>query len=174
MMRKGFALIGFAAVVGAMVASVAAQNPPAGQGAPGAPAVQGGGGRGAAPTPASCGPNPPAEMKNVARDSRCFELRTYVVNPGGPGDADLNHKRFREHTISFFKKYGMTVIGFWIPVTKPDTLVYMLAYKDAAARDAAWAAFQSDPDWIKVRAEMNVSLTVTNEFMIATDYSPVK
>jgi hypothetical protein len=164
-MRRTLAVIGFAAVVAAMVASVAAQNPPAAPAAPKAPT---------APTPASCGPNPPADLKNVAKGSRCFELRTYVVNPGGPGDADLINKRFRDRTLAFFKKYGMTMIGFWIPVTKPNTIVYLLAYKDAAARDAAWTAFQSDPDWIKVRTEMNVSLTVTNEFMIATDYSPMK
>ncbi len=172
-MRNALAVAGFAVFVGVMAASVAAQNPPAGQAAP-APAAQGRGGRGAAPTPTSCGPNPPAEMKNVAKDSRCFELRTYVVNPGGPGDPDLLNKRFRDHTVGFFKKHGMTMVGFWIPVTKPNTIVYMLAYKDAAARDAAWAAFQSDPDWVKVRTEMNVSVTVTNEFMIATDYSPLK
>jgi hypothetical protein len=165
MMRKGLAVIGFATVVAAMVATVAAQTPPAAPAAPKAPP---------APTPASCGPNPPADMKNVAKGSRCFELRTYVVNPAGPGDPDLLNKRFREQTVGFFKKHGMTMVGFWIPVTKPNTIVYMLAYKDAAARDAAWNAFQSDPGWIKVRAEMNVSITVTNEFMIATDYSPVK
>ena len=164
-MRKGLAVVGFAAVVAVMVATVAAQNPPAAPAAPKAPPPA---------TPASCGPNPPADMKNVAKDSRCFELRTYVVNPAGPGDPDLINKRFRDHTVPLFKKHGMTMVGFWIPVTKPDTIVYLLAFKDAAARDAAWAAFQSDPDWIKVRTEMNVSLTVTNTFMIATDYSPMK
>ena len=64
------------------------------------------------------------------------------------------------------------------PTDKPDTLVYMLAYKDRAARDVAWKAFQSDPDWVKARAasEVNGSLTtkVENLFMSATDYSPVK
>ena len=64
MMRKGLAVVGFAAVVAVMVATVAAQNPPAAPAAPKAPP---------AATPASCGPNPPADMKNVAKDSRCFE-----------------------------------------------------------------------------------------------------
>jgi len=164
-MKKGLTVLGFTAMVAVMVASVAAQNPPAAPAAPKAPA---------APTPASCGPNPPADMKNVAKDSRCFELRTYVVNPAGPGDPDLLQKRFREQTVGFFRKHGMTMVGFWIPVSKPDTIVYMLAYKDAAARDAAWAAFNADPGWIKARTEMNVRVTVTNEFMIATDYSPMK
>ncbi len=165
-MRTRMMIAGLATAVGVTVAAVAAQNAPAGQPAQG-------GGRGAAPTPASCG-NPPADMKNVAKDSRCFELRTYVVNPEGPGTPDLLHRRFRDQTVDFFKKHGMTMVGFWSPVDKPDTLVYLLAFKDAAARDAAWAAFNADPDWQKVRTEMNVRLTVTNQFMNATDYSPLK
>ena len=68
----------------------------------------------------------------------------------------------------------MTVVGFWQPVTRKDQLVYLLAYKDAAARDASWAAFGADPEWVKTRTEMQVSLQVDNVFMSATDYSPVK
>jgi NIPSNAP protein len=129
-------------------------------------------GRGAppAPTPA-CGPNVP--MKNVAKDSRCFELRTYTVREGS-GNIDVLHARFREHTNALFKKHGMTIVGFWQPVAKPDQLIYILAYKDAAARDAAWAAFQADPEWMKVRAAMAVNVQVDNVFMSATDYGPVK
>lgn len=130
----------------------------------------------AAPTPATCGPNasPAPELKNVAKDSRCFEIRTYVVQPEGPGNPDLLHRRFREHTLGFFKKHGIGVVGFWQPVNKPDTIVYLLVYKDAAARDAAWAAFGADPGWQKARAELNVRLQVTSEFVVATDYSPMK
>jgi hypothetical protein len=123
-----------------------------------------------APTP-QCGPNVP--MKNVSKDSRCFELRTYTVREGS-GNIDVLHARFREHTNALFRKHGMTIVGFWQPVTKPDQLIYILAYKDAAARDAAWAAFQSDPEWQKVRAEMAVNVQVDNVFMSATDYGPVK
>ena len=122
------------------------------------------------PTPA-CGPNLPG--KNVARDSRCFELRTYLVKEGA-GNIDVLHARFRDHTNKLFKKHGMTLIGFWQPVAKPDQLIYILAFKDAAARDAAWAAFQADPEWVKTRAEMAVNVQVDNVFMSATDYGPIK
>ena len=123
----------------------------------------------APPTPA-CGPN--LAMKNVAKDSRCFELRTYTVREGS--SIDLLHSRFRDHTNRLFKKHGMTIVGFWQPVAKPDQLIYLLAYKDAAARDAAWAAFGADPEWVKVRTEMAVQLQVDNVFMSATDYGPLK
>src|SRR5256885_351367 len=122
------------------------------------------------PTPA-CGPNLPG--KNVAKNSRCFELRTYTVRAGG-GDINLLHARFRDHTNRLFKKHGMTIVGFWQPVAKPDQLIYILAYKDAAARDASWAAFQADPEWVKVRTDMAVTLTVDNVFMVATDYGPIQ
>lgn len=117
-----------------------------------------------------CGPG--LEIKNTARDSRCFELRTYTVNAGS--SADVLHKRFRERTIALFQKHGMTVVGFWQPVARLDQLVYILAYRDAAARDSAWEAFNTDPDWVKTRTEMQVSVNVDNTFMVATDYSPIK
>ena len=159
-MQKVVYAVGFAALV---ACSAQAQAPP--------PSPQAASARQApAPTPA-CGPNLP--MKNVAKDSRCFELRTYTVREGG-GNIDVLHSRFRDHTNALFKKHGMTIVGFWQPVAKPDQLIYILAYKDAAARDASWAAFQADPEWVKVRSEMAVTLTVDNVFMSATDYGPIK
>lgn len=135
--------------------------------APGVPAAQAA--RGPQPTPA-CGPN--LTIKNVDQQSRCFELRTYTVREGS--SIDLLHSRFRDHTTALFKKHGMTVIGYWQPVAKPNTLIYVLAYKDAAARDASWAAFNADPEWVKTRTEMAVNVQVDNVFMSATDYSPMK
>src|SRR5262245_25597024 len=108
----------------------------------------------------SCGPNVP--MKNVAADSRCFELRTYTISTTAGSSIDVLHARFRQHTNTLFKKHGMTIVGFWQPVSRPDQLIYILAYKDAAARDASWRAFQADPEWVKVRTEMAVTLTVDN------------
>ena len=151
-----------AVLFGVAFAALAAQSAPAGQG-----------GRGAAPAPTPpCGPNLPADIKNVTKDSRCFELRTYMVREGS--SLDLLHSRFRDHTTALFKKHGMTIIGYWQPVTKKDTLIYLLAYKDGAARDAAWAAFGADPEWVKTRTAMQVSVQVDNVFMSATDYSPMK
>jgi hypothetical protein len=165
-MKKRFAVAGLAAVVAIVIVVAlifaAPQNVSAGQG----------GARGAAaPTP-PCGPNLPAEIKNVAKDSRCFELRTYTVQQGS--SIDLLHSRFRDHTTALFKKHGMTIVGYWQPVTKPSTLIYILSYKDGASRDAAWAAFNADPDWVKTRTEMQVNVQVDNVFMSATDYSPLK
>jgi hypothetical protein len=123
--------------------------------------------------PAPCGPGLP-DMKNIAPDSRCFELRTYIVDPAGPGTLDLLHARFRDHTNKLFIKYGMTIVGFWQSTSPPNTLIYLLAYKDRAARDTAWAGFNKDADWAKVRTAMNVKIGTEAVFMSATDYSPMK
>jgi hypothetical protein len=147
-------------VLGLILAAASARNVAGAQG-----------GRGAPPTP-PCGPNLSPDIKNVTRDSRCFELRTYTVQDGS--SIDLLHTRFRDRTTALFKKHGMTIIGYWQPVTKPNTLIYVLAYKDGAARDAAWAAFGKDPEWVKTRTEMQVGVQVEAVFMSATDYSPMK
>ena len=138
-MKNRFALIGVASLAGIAVAAGLISA---------APQVPGGkaGARGAVPPPAAptppCGPNLPADIKNVARESRCFELRTYTVREGS--SIDLLHSRFRDHTTALFRKHGMTIVGYWQPVTKPNVLIYILAYKDAAARDKSWAAFNAD------------------------------
>ena len=160
---RAFSAILMTAVLAAPVAA-AAQAP----GAPAAPA------RGpAAPTP-PCGPG--VTGKNIASDSRCFELRTYTVRAEGPGSIDLLHSRFRDHTNRLFRKHGMTIVGFWQPLNSgmDRTLIYLLAYKDAAARDAAWTGFRNDPEWKDVTSKMQVGTQVESVFMNSTDYGPMK
>jgi hypothetical protein len=160
-MKERFMIAGCAGILGMALVAAIGFGQAGGRGA--APAAQ--------PTPA-CGSSLPPDIKNVAKDSRCFELRTYTVREGS--SIDLLHSRFRDHTTALFKKHGMTIVGYWQPVTKPNTLIYILAYKDGAARDAAWAAFNADPEWVKTRTEMQVNVQVENVFMNATDYSPLK
>ncbi|HWQ32759.1 MAG TPA: NIPSNAP family protein [Blastocatellia bacterium] len=120
-----------------------------------------------------------APSPSLARDSRCFEIRTYYAAPGKLEDL---HARFRNHTLRLFKKHGMQIIGFWGPTDKEkgseNTLVYILAYPDRAAREQAWKAFQADPEWQAVRkkSEENGRLVekVDSVILMATDYSPLK
>lgn len=156
-------LSGLVIAAAAAVAAQAPATPP--QGAP----ARGG----AAPTP-PCGPG--VTGKNIASDSRCFELRTYTVRAEGPGSIDLLHDRFRQHTNRLFRKHGMTIVGFWQPLNagKERTLIYILAYKDGAARDAAWNAFRNDPEWKEVTSKMQVGSQVESVFMNSTDYGPMK
>src|SRR5262249_4071267 len=166
----------------------AGQAPQGGQAAQGAQPGQGGQGRGqgrgqrgpAAP-PAPCGPSIAGDLGvNTAKDSRCFELRMYTVDPSRDGVGNFKgginemHKRFREGEVEVFKKNGVDVLAVWQNLDDPNTLVYLLAYKDRAARDAGWAGFNADPKWTELRTKYFVPLNAKVAMMSATDYSPLK
>jgi hypothetical protein len=130
---------------------------------------------------APCGPNIQGDLgKNTARDSRCFEIRFYTVDPTRDGVGQFKggitelHKRFREGELEVFKKNGVDVMAVWQNLDDPNTLVYLLSYKDRAAREAGWAAFNADPKWTELRLKYFVPLTTKVTFMSATDYSPLK
>ena len=116
-----------------------------------------------------------------AADGRVFELRTYFA---APGKIDALNARFRDHTLALFKKHGMEVIGFWMPIDKDkdpaagDKLVYLLSFKSRAAAAEAWKAFGADPAWVAARtaSEVDGRLTAKIEsvFFVGTDYSPLK
>lgn len=140
-------------------------------------------GKGKAPAaPAGpCGPNIQGALgKNTAPDSRCFELRMYTVDPSRDGVGQFKgginelHKRFREGEVEVFKKNGVDVMAVWQNLDDPNTLIYLLSYKDRAAREAGWAAFGADPKWTELRTKYFVPLTTKIFFMSATDYSPLK
>ena len=76
----------------------------------------------------------------------------------------------------------MTLVGYWVPSDADkgaaNTLVYLLAFPDRAARDKAFKDFGSDPAWTAARdaSEVNGKLTekVESLLLTATDYSPMK
>jgi hypothetical protein len=127
-----------------------------------------------APAPPTIEPSP-----SLAKDSRCFEIRTYTA---APGKLEELHSRFRDHTLKIFKKHGMEVVGFWGPTDKEkgseNTLVYVLAFPSREARDKAWKEFGADPEWktAQSESEKNGKLTqkVESVILMATDYSPIK
>ena len=157
----------------------AAQQPaaaPAGQAAPG--------GRGApAGPPAPCGPKAdlPANLSaNVDPKSRCFEIRMYTVDQSRVGTGNFKgginelHQRFREKEVALFQKHGAEILGVWQHLGNPDTLVWMLAYRDRAHREDVWAKFNADPEWTALRNKYFVPLTTNTFTMSATDFSPMK
>jgi hypothetical protein len=112
-------------------------------------------------------------MMEVPRD-RIYELRIYQANPGKLADLSA---RFRDHTLGFFDKHGMTNVGYWTPIDPADErIIYVLSYPSMEAREASWAAFREDADWAAARtaSEANGPLvaSVTSTFMQLTDYSP--
>ena len=76
-----------------------------------------------------------------------FEVRTYHANEG---KLEELHTRFREHTISLFKKHQMTSIVYLEPTEKEsNSMTYLLGFQSKEQRDQSWAAFRKDETWIK-------------------------
>lgn len=116
--------------------------------------------------------------------NRVIELRTYTATPK---NLELLNGRFREHTMKLFEKYGMTNLIYWnYMADQPDAdkmLVYLLAHKSQEAGKASFDAFRKDEDWLKARkaseekggGSLTVEKTgVLSEYMVPTDYSPLK
>jgi uncharacterized protein YbaA (DUF1428 family) len=112
---------------------------------------------------------------------RVFELRTYTAAPGRLADL---HARFRDHTLDLFAKHGMeNVLYFELMAGQErsdDTLVYVLAYSSAEARNASFQAFLADPAWRAVAAasEANGPIIaqggVEGVLMDTTDFSTLR
>ena len=107
--------------------------------------------------------------------ARVFEMRTYTT---AEGRLNVLHKRFREHTNYLFVKHGMTLVGYWTPTDKPETLVYILAYPNMDARKKSWKGFMGDEAWKKAWADSKkdgpVVTKVVAQFLNPTDYSPIR
>ena len=150
----------------------------------GVEAAQQAGGQGAPATPPSpCGPQatlPENLSRNVAPNSRCFEIRMYTADPSRDGVGQFKgginelHQRFREKEVALFTKHGAEILGVWQRLDDPNTLVWMLAYRDRAHREEVWAAFGKDPEWDALRKKYFVPLKTNTFLMSASDYSPMK
>ncbi len=114
-------------------------------------------------------------MMNAQTKGRVFELGTYTTNEG---KLDALQARFRDHTMRIFKKHGIVSVGYWVPVDKPNTLIYIVAHPSRDAAKANWDAFRADPEWQKVAKESEANGKIVDHivsvFMDPTDYSPMK
>ncbi len=113
-----------------------------------------------------------------AQSDRVFELRTYTTPPG---KLEALKSRFRDHTVKLFEKHGMTNVGYWVPQEGPlaeNTLIYVIAHSSREAATKSWAAFRTDPDWVKAKAasEKDGPLTTKVEsiFLNPVDFSKLK
>jgi hypothetical protein len=118
-----------------------------------------------------------AGVQGVAeQDGVVFELREYHASEGKLDDLLA---RFRNHTITIFKRHGMESVAYWTPTDDPlkgKTLFYILKHPSREAATANWAAFHDDPEWKSVSAasEVNGKLVekVESTFLKLTDFSP--
>ncbi len=120
-----------------------------------------------------------------------FELRTYTTEAGRLPDLNA---RFRDHTLKLFEKHGMTNVCYWnlaadqkgakSSYVASNTLIYLLHHQSEDAAKASFDAFRADPTWVAAKEasekKAGGSLTIAqpngvkSEFLVPTDYSPVK
>jgi hypothetical protein len=123
-------------------------------------------------------------IRPVSEGNRVFEMRIYKATSGN--FANL-HARFRDHTLRLFEKHGMTNVGYWTPVEDQkgwgDRFFYLLSHSSIDSAKASFDAFRNDPQWQSARQQSEEkaggSLTeaqhgVLSEFILATDYSPIR
>lgn len=119
-----------------------------------------------------------------AADGPVVEMRVYYA---APGKLDALNARFRDHTLKLFEKHGMTNVVYWnVAAGSPDAdkmLVYLLAHKSKDAGLKSFDTFRKDETWLAARKaseeKAGGSLTeakggVVSEYLVPTDYSPLK
>jgi hypothetical protein len=118
----------------------------------------------------------PGESGQTDGAGPVFELRVYHTYEG---KLDGLLARFRDHTMTIFKRHGMESVSYWVPTDEPlkdKTLFYILKHPSREAATANWAAFSADPEWKQVSAasQVNGKLVEKTEstFMTLTDFSP--
>lgn len=94
-----------------------------------------------------------------------YELREYVAAPGRTDDL---HRRFADETLALFTRHGITVAGFWTDVSDDARVVYLVRFEDEEAQARAWAGFQNDPHWQRVKAESEADGPVVTEMRSTT------
>jgi hypothetical protein len=114
-----------------------------------------------------------------APDTRVYELRTYTTNPGR---LPALQKRFADHTMRLFSKYGMRNELYFVPTDsarRDHTLIYLISHESQAAADRSWKAFSADTMWVRVRTASEADGTILAKppervFMRMTEYSPAR
>lgn len=118
----------------------------------------------------------PAEKPKAPR---YFELRTY--HSPTLRQLAMVHERFGGSEIRIFHRSGVHPILYADTIIGPDlpNLTYLIPFASLADRERAWDAFNSDPEWVKVRAESIArggQIVDYNNISLwrATSYSPIQ
>jgi hypothetical protein len=62
------------------------------------------------------------------------------------------HERFRDHAARIMRRCGFNIVAMWEAKTERRTeFVYLLAWPDDSAKDAAWAEFMADGEWKEIK-----------------------
>jgi hypothetical protein len=111
---------------------------------------------------------------------KLYELRIYE----SPTNRQLGylHERFgNSGEIAIFHKSGIHPILYADSVFGPNqpNMVYLIPFESADHREKAWATFNADPDWVKIRAASiqhggEIVRNITNMFLTPASYSMLR
>ena len=106
-----------------------------------------------------------------------YELRIYDCCPGR---LPALLKRFEAATLNLWTRHGIRQAGFWTTVLGENNnrLYYLLAWESLGEREAKWAAFQADPEWIAARTASELDgiilANISSQILAPTGFSSVK
>ncbi len=110
---------------------------------------------------------------------KTYELRIYE----SPTFRQLGylHDRFAGGEIDIFHKSGIHPVLYGDTIVGPNmpNMAYLIPFENLAAREAAWAAFGSNPDWVRIRDESikhggEIVRNITNMFLSPTSFSMLR
>lgn len=78
-----------------------------------------------------------------------YEKKCYLAHPG---KAQALRQRFVNTTMPIFKRLGIQTLAVYYPQGSEDELHYIVAFADAHTRQAAWAQFAQDSEWLEAKA----------------------
>ena len=111
--------------------------------------------------------------------NKIYELRIYE----SPTVRQLGylHDRFAGGEIDIFHKSGIHPVLYADTMVGPNmpNMAYLIPFENLAARDAAWTAFGSNPDWQKIRDESikhggEIVRNITSMFLSPAAFSMLK
>jgi hypothetical protein len=120
-----------------------------------------------------------AAAQTLLSPSRVFQLRIY--ESPSIRCAKKKIEMFNDAgELRIFRRVGLHPVFFGETLAgdKMPNLTYMLGFESAAAQDAAWKKFGSDPDWLKLRkmdeyADKRILCGVTNLLLKPAEYSQI-
>jgi len=89
------------------------------------------------------------------------------------------HARFRDHAMRIMKRYGFDFVSLWEARSDRGTdFVYLLAWPDLAAKEAAWRGFMADGEWKEIKRITKAQHGdlvghIDDRVLSPTPYSPV-
>jgi len=111
---------------------------------------------------------------------KLYELRIYE----SPTNRQLGylHERFgRDGEIEIFHKSGIHPILYANTIFGPNlpNLAYLIPFESEAQREKAWATFNANPDWVRIRAESvqhggEIVRNITNLFLTPMSFSMLR